>query len=219
MAMIIPTRFQPLEMQRQKLIRQINHLVQHNLDSLSGQTNKKLLYWLMVSQFNNLSQCCTHKKVLVLWHIYSSRQKPQMFFCPSCKGCHCHGCDDSSILIKTPPWLNVTFQSLKFSEPCLVFLFVTASETRQFEVIKSFFPRLIDRCRGQRKALSYKPVGQFGLTLIGAWFLPAGVIDCFAWILNLLTFSFTLHFLEQGWKHSDSAWLLDARWVEGGAVS
>ena len=32
-----------------------------------------------------------------------------------------------------------------------------------------FFPRLIDRCRGRGKALSYKPVGQSGLTLIGCW--------------------------------------------------
>ena len=33
--------------------------------------------------------------------------------------------------------------------------------------MKLFFPRLIDRCRQQRKALSYKPVGQCGFTLIG----------------------------------------------------
>ena len=50
-----------------------------------------------------------------------------------------------------------------------------------YEVTKSFFPRLIDRCRGQWKALSYKPVGQFGLTLIGAFTIP---LLC----LNLLFF-------------------------------
>ena len=41
------------------------------------------------------------------------------------------------------------------------------NNTKEIEVTKSFFPRLIDRCSGLWKALSYKPVGQFGLTLIG----------------------------------------------------
>ena len=55
------------------------------------------------------------------------------------------------------------------------------------EVTKSFFPRLIDRCRGQRKALSYKPVGQFGLTLIG-WFLLA-CLQLFVVFSKLFTMS------------------------------
>jgi len=38
---------------------------------------------------------------------------------------------------------------------------------KTIEVMKSFFPRLRDICRRQRKALFYKPVEQFGLTLIG----------------------------------------------------
>ena len=55
------------------------------------------------------------------------------------------------------------------------------------DVMKSFFPRLIDRCRGQRKALSYKPVGQFGLTLIGIVLSMAcfhSVVHCWHLILN-----------------------------------
>jgi len=35
------------------------------------------------------------------------------------------------------------------------------------EMMKSFFPRLIDRCRCEERPCPVKPVGQLGLTLIG----------------------------------------------------
>ena len=65
-------------------------------------------------------------------------------------------------------------QSLKFSEPALfclvlyrvVYIMMCICKTF-FEVTKLFFPRLRDICRQQRKALSYKPVGKYGQTLIG----------------------------------------------------
>ena len=77
-----------------------------------------------------------------------------------------YGREEILFLDRDYPMVDNQNQSLKFSEP-----YIKTFQTH--EVTKLFFPRLIDRCRGQRKALSYKPVGQFGLTLIGAYIIIA----------------------------------------------
>ena len=68
------------------------------------------------------------------------------------------------------PRINISFQSLfllcvlPYSVIALSAFMISIRENRmtQLEVMKSFFPRLIDICRGQRKALSYKPVDNLG---------------------------------------------------------
>ena len=52
------------------------------------------------------------------------------------------------------------------SEPLFVIL-RRGTQYNIHDVMKSFFPRLIDRCRAKERPCPYKPVGQFGLTLIG----------------------------------------------------
>lgn len=118
---------------------------------------------------------------------------------PKYKPCDC---DDINSLIETHIHGRIqysVFKVLRVAEcvaPCCYFA-VWWMKRKPIELMKSFFPRLIDRCRQQRKALSYKPVGQSGLTLIG-WLSFDNIRSIFSigLLIHLLTFINTF-FLSQ----------------------
>ena len=128
----------------------------------------------MTSSLNNSSPITSDYTPLVSRHT-------TLYFCRWPKHL-IHKAMMRSIWSRPNPW-SVIIQSLKFSEPFAVIvqlarLLVCIQRRKQkynimykLEVTLPFFPRLIDRCRKIRKALSYKPVGQFGLTLIGLYIL------------------------------------------------